>query len=269
IDHYIVVDWVGFVELIDALGGIDVEVPKAVSEFNTDVLNAWPTKTVPAGLQHMDGAQALGYSRTRIDGDLNRISRQQLVIRAAASKALSLGLVSRLPEVWDAYSSAIKTDVTTGLVPGYALLAQQLDLENIATLSLGPAMHGAVSEDNQAILVPNFDEIYAIIDEFMADAGVRAEAPRIAIEYTPGQEIAATLARDHLARYGVPLAWMALVEGAAAPPGVFDLGGADYSALKMTQLFKLQLLNPDVAAAAMVDFDIVVRIGEELESRSP
>ncbi|MDW8046819.1 MAG: LCP family protein, partial [Chloroflexota bacterium] len=49
IDHYVVIDWVGFVRLIDALGGIDVNVPETISDWGTDVLDVFPNRTVTAG----------------------------------------------------------------------------------------------------------------------------------------------------------------------------------------------------------------------------
>ncbi len=269
IDHYIVVDWVGFVRLIDALGGIEIDVPATLSEFNTDVLDAFPNKTVRAGPQQMNGEQALGYSRTRVDGDLNRIARQQLVIRAATRKAMSLGFIANLPEVWAAYGDAIKTDVTTGLIPGYALLAQKLDLEGMETLSLGPATYGTISEDGQAILVPIFDQVYEILDEFLADPGVRAERPVVAIEFPPGAEESAQAAREHLATYGVPFAWIRLIEGDGASPGIYALGEGEYTPRKLTALFRLQLLNPDDRALTMTDVDVLIRLRDTVEFRTP
>ena len=79
----------------------------------------------------MSGAQALGYSRVRVDGDLKRIERQQLVIQAVADRSVGLGLVSKLPETWDAYRHAIRTDIDTAQIPGFALLAKQMDLSRI------------------------------------------------------------------------------------------------------------------------------------------
>ncbi|MEX1102679.1 MAG: LCP family protein, partial [Dehalococcoidia bacterium] len=73
IHHWVVIDWDGFVRLIDAIDGIDITVPAKISDFGTDTLEMFPNNTVPAGPQHMDGAMALGYSRVRVDGDIKRI----------------------------------------------------------------------------------------------------------------------------------------------------------------------------------------------------
>ena len=269
IHYYVVIDWVGFVELIDALGGIDLVVPEDISDFGTDVLDVFPGNTVKAGEQHMDGAQALGYSRVRVDGDIKRIERQQIVIKAVAGKSVSLGYLARIPELWDSYRSSFRTDIETAQVPGFALLARQMNLDTIETFSLAPALYGGISEDAQLILLPNRDEMYAIIDRFFADPQVRADAPGIAIEYPEGQEEAARLALAHLEAYGIPREYLQMRKAEApGDPGIFDLSGKHYTAGKLAGLFDLRLLNPpaDLAAAGV---DVLVRLGPATALKTP
>lgn len=267
IHHFVSIDWVGFVRLIDAIGGIDIDVPATISDFGTDVLDAFPDSTVQAGPQHMTGAQALGYSRVRVDGDIKRIERQQVVIRAVANRAVSFGYIARLPELWNAYHDAIKSDVSAGQVPGYAFLASDTDLAHIETFSLASALYSGIAEDGALVLLPNNDAMFGIIDLFLSDPTTRKEAPAVAIEYPEGQEKAASDARDHLVAYGVPADYIHLVRGSAGTPGVFDFTGKSYTAAKMTGLFDLRLLNPDGPAPDGVD--ILVRLGESTKMKSP
>jgi LCP family protein required for cell wall assembly len=267
IDHYLVIDWVGFVELVDAIGGIDINVPEEIADFGTDVLEVFPGQTVKAGLQHMDGKQTLGYARVRVDGDIKRIERQQVVIRAVATRSVDFGYIAKLPELWDAYHQAIRTDIGTGLVPGYALLARQLDLGHIETFSLAPATYPGIAEDGALILLPNRDEVYGIIDQFMADPKTRDEHPTLALEYPPGEDTEAKQARDHLVAYGVPPEYIKLVKGEGGEPGIFDLTGKTYTAAKMAGLFNLRLLNAD--GAAPPGTDVLVRLGTALEMKTP
>lgn len=270
IDHYVVIDWVGFVKLVDAMGGVDVDVPEDISDFGTDVLSMFPDNTVKAGEQHFDGQEALGYSRVRVDGDLKRIERQQLVIRSLAARAVSLGYVAKLPQLWDAYNGAIKTDIDSGLVPGFALLAKQLDLDNIDNFSLGPATYSGISDDGQLILLSDQDQVYSIIDEFMADPQARDEAPEVEIDYPPGNVAEGKQAQTHLTQYGIPAAWIKLAPStdATAPPGIFDLTGKPYTAGKMTDLFNLKLLDVEPGDDP-AGVDVVVRLGPDTELKSP
>ena len=268
IHHFVVIDWVGFVSLIDAMGGIDVDVPEVISDFGTDVLDAFPNRTVQPGLQHMDGEMALGYSRVRTDGDLKRIERQQIVIRAVASKAVSLGYLTKIPELWSAYNETFRTDIENALIPGYALLGAKIDLANIESFSLGSTMYGAVSEDGQLILLPNRDEMYAVIDKFMADPALRDEAPVVALTYPPGMDDLADAARDHLVTYGVPPESILLTEdGTGAAPGIFNLTGKEYTAEKMTGIFDLRLLNPE--GEAPEGADVLIRLGPDTALKAP
>ncbi|MCK6565959.1 MAG: LCP family protein [Dehalococcoidia bacterium] len=267
IHHFVSIDWLGFVRLIDAIGGIDIDVPAPVSDYGTDVLDTFSGNTVPAGPQHMTGAQALGYSRVRVDGDIKRIERQQAVIRAVAARAVSFGYIARLPELWDAYHDAIKTDVNTGQVPGYALLAADTNLANIESFSLAGALYSGIAEDGALILLPNNDAMFDIIDLFLSDPRTRGEAPTVAIEYAAGQETAAGAAREHLLAYGVPAEYVQLLKGEGGTPGVFDFTGKSYTAAKLTSLFDLRLLNPDGPAPDGVD--VLVRLGESTKMKSP
>ena len=84
IDHLAVVDWTGFAALIDSIGGIDVMVPKTVTDSVHGV-------TWTAGPHRLDGAEALAYVSQRYGlprGDLDRVARQQVVLRAAMTSAL-------------------------------------------------------------------------------------------------------------------------------------------------------------------------------------
>lgn len=84
IDHLAIVDWDGYSALIDALGGIDVTIPKTV--YDSARKHTWT-----AGRHHLDGADALLYARERHGlpgGDLDRVRRQQAVLRSLSARAL-------------------------------------------------------------------------------------------------------------------------------------------------------------------------------------
>src|SRR5205807_1009730 len=92
IDKYVIVDFQGFQRVMDALGGVDVDVPDEVYDpyySETEKPGDYNPQHFYPGKQHMDGATALAYSRIRFSSDdLDRIQRQQRVIFAAIEKAL-------------------------------------------------------------------------------------------------------------------------------------------------------------------------------------
>ena len=105
IDHYAVVDFAGFEAMVDALGGLQVDVEEG------QVPPSWEVKE---GAQHLNGRRALIYSRYRntSGGDLDRIRRQQQVLAALRSKALSWRTAKRFPEITRVVADNVETDMS-------------------------------------------------------------------------------------------------------------------------------------------------------------
>lgn len=83
IDHYVEVDFAGFIDVVDAVDGIEVCVPEAIQDERTNL-------DMAAGTHQVNGAEALSFARTRAtpEGDLDRIDRQQQVLAALLNRAL-------------------------------------------------------------------------------------------------------------------------------------------------------------------------------------
>lgn len=103
IDHYAIVDFEGFASVIDAMGGVQV-----------DVKGQFPaTWHMDEGVKHLNGRRALMYARYRgtPDGDLGRIARQQQMVAALRSQALKWNTVKKLPEIATTMNKNITTDM--------------------------------------------------------------------------------------------------------------------------------------------------------------
>ncbi|MEV4464898.1 LCP family protein [Micromonospora echinofusca] len=116
IDHVMMVDFAGFKEIIDALGGIDIDAEKSFTSIHP------PFRTFRQGVQRMDGETALDYSRQRKqfpDGDFARIRHQQQVIKAILDRAVSGGIVTnpgKLNSFVKATSNAVSVDEKMSLL---------------------------------------------------------------------------------------------------------------------------------------------------------
>lgn len=111
IDEFVMIDFEGFEEVIDAVGGITINVREKIvdDEYPTDDYGT-TTLVINAGVQHMDGKTALAYARTRHqDSDDQRRERQMDVLRALLNKAQSLGSVTRIAQVINAVGDAVLT----------------------------------------------------------------------------------------------------------------------------------------------------------------
>jgi polyisoprenyl-teichoic acid--peptidoglycan teichoic acid transferase len=124
IHHVVVVDFDGFKELIDALGGIEVKVPKRILSnrfdcpYTPERCREWDGWRFEKGTQHMDGRRALVYSRIRtnqLDGadtDVSRGGRQQAVAEAVGDEIASFGTFLRLPFSGDSLAAPLTTDLS-------------------------------------------------------------------------------------------------------------------------------------------------------------
>lgn len=123
INHVIVADFTQFKDVIDAIGGVTVDVPeRIISNFDCPYTVArcarWRGWRFAKGEQHMDGRRALVYSRVRknalnpADTDITRIERQQQVLQAMLKKMTSLGTLVKLPFIGKKLVRPLATDVS-------------------------------------------------------------------------------------------------------------------------------------------------------------
>lgn len=111
IDYYVRLNFNAFIDVVDALGGVEVEVPYRIvgekDEFDRNTMNFEP------GLQVLDGRHALSLARTRkLDSDIERGKRQQQILTSLTQKASSITSLSKYDDVIEALGNNIKTDMT-------------------------------------------------------------------------------------------------------------------------------------------------------------
>lgn len=119
ITNYALIDFKGLESLVDALGGIEIDVPRALydPEFPADTGNGFAPFSIRAGKQTMNGKTALSYARCRkgnCGDDFGRSERQQAVIEAIRTKALSAGILTnpvRITQIMQALGKSFKTDL--------------------------------------------------------------------------------------------------------------------------------------------------------------
>jgi LCP family protein required for cell wall assembly len=169
IDNYVILDFEGVEKLIDAVGGVEVDIPYDLSVpewfYSDDDINGqW--LSFPSGVTRLDGYHAVAFGRHReYDSDLKRVKRQQLVVTAAIAKSFQLGLLNNPFDLWDAYVSTVKTDIARAKMPGYALLLKDTQGRPIKTFSLGdpvndvPTLTSFTTEQGAATLRYNAENV--------------------------------------------------------------------------------------------------------------
>ncbi|MFF8831224.1 LCP family protein [Streptomyces sp. NPDC015131] len=138
-DHFVEIDFHGFTQVIDVLGGVDITTTRPIHDPYSHL-------DLPAGSHHLDGEKALGLVRTRHgvgDGsDLGRIEVQQSFLKALSRQARSSGALSNPSELYrlaDITTRNITTDETLGSVQqlvGLARRVKDVDTRRLATVTL-------------------------------------------------------------------------------------------------------------------------------------
>ncbi|MCG7344308.1 LCP family protein [Sporosarcina sp. ACRSL] len=110
IDYYVKMNFNAFIDVVDALGGIEVEVPYNRLEKDENDRN---TIQLKKGLQKLDGRHALALARTRMaDSDIERGKRQQMIMQAIIKEMISVKSIGKYGDVIEAVGDNMKTDLT-------------------------------------------------------------------------------------------------------------------------------------------------------------
>lgn len=123
-ERFLVIDFQAFVRFVDAIGGIEVDLPTFVDDR--------PSSYFEAGVQTLDGAQALTLARVRSKySDLARIENQTIVIKAIFNRLKDPAIIIKLPQILSALEGSFKTDFSGSQITNLICLLPQLNSENI------------------------------------------------------------------------------------------------------------------------------------------
>lgn len=123
IQYYVLIDMAGFQQLIDALGGVDVNVPEDVP-IHADETFTTVAEWIPAGQQHLDGYHALWYARSRHGtSDYDRMARQLQIQEAVLAQFNAANVLTKFQEIAAAGSQVVKTDVPQSMLGYFVNLA--------------------------------------------------------------------------------------------------------------------------------------------------
>lgn len=185
INYYAWVGLDGFVKVIDTVGGVDVDVTHPITDdtYPDDVGNhtgdiyAYKRLYIPPGPQHLSGAEALEYVRSRhadLVGDFGRSARQQQVLNSLKVKLSNSSIIGELPQLANDLNGFVKTDMQLPDVLKVANFARTLDTNKINRVILGPPYSQAATLPNgTSIVEPHCDQIVPVIAK-MFDLGNKA-----------------------------------------------------------------------------------------------
>ncbi|NMB35515.1 MAG: LCP family protein [Firmicutes bacterium] len=158
IDHYITTDFDGFINIVDTLGGIELEVEKRMTYKGIDVdIDLQP------GYQHLDGEKALEYVRWRKDAeaDLGRVKRQQKFLKTLLQEIIAYKNILKFPRLLPQLAGSIKTDLELNQALKLANSLKNVEIEEINTFTL-PGEPGEVA--GVSYIFPENEEIRSLVD---------------------------------------------------------------------------------------------------------
>jgi len=285
VHYYVRINFSGFEKLVDAVGGLTVDVKEAIhDEAYPDGNYGTIVVDIPAGIQQMDGVTALRYARSRHGtSDYDRMARQQDVIMAARDKVLSLDIpLSRIPNLIELAGNSIQTDMNIDEVFALADIARKINRANIRYAIVEDSMTTTVTTPQGSMVeVADWEKVRRLVDELfpvsqpaaeptpsLAKAQLAAEGATIEIQ---NGTLVADLAWQtgqllHERGFGIVRATNA-DRFDYAQTLVVDYGGKRYSVESLAALMEVSsenvLRRPDVGS----DVDILVILGRDYAQR--
>lgn len=185
IQYFVEVNFAGFIQVIDALGGVTINVQSPVVDDRFPTESGRLTRVyIPSGVQHMSGAEALVYARSRhASNDFDRGERQQRVLVSLAGQLDPGAILPRINELAAALAFAVRTDVPRDLLDDLLGLAEEVDLETIRSYVFSVPVYGSEVQEPVYYIQPNIERIReAVRDAFVVDPELAALRERLAAE---------------------------------------------------------------------------------------
>ena len=254
IHYYVRVNFMAFQQIVDLVGGVDVYVEHEINDpAYPDMNNGYDPLWIPAGWQHMDGALALKYARTRhASSDFERAHRQQQVMLAVRDKVTHLGLVPgllpRSREIAATLGNSIQTDLTLDQLVRLAQLGNEIDRTRIRTAMIDETMTRSwTTPQGASVLVPDRAKMSVLHDLIFTPpaassdeaAQLAAESARIAVFNGTRTNGVATQAAERLKAQGLRVDWVGSADRVADQSLVLFYTGKVVSARVATRALGL------------------------------
>ncbi len=174
INHYVTLDFQGFVDLIDAMGGVDITIDRPL----VDPLSG---ANLSPGDHHLTGEQALAYTRSRATelGDIGRIQRQQHMFKELVAQKLNIQYLSNIPHYFNILIESTRTDLEVLTILRYSKAALSFDLESFGT-SIIPTHSDWIEDNTISVQIPDQEEARAMWQRILKGEA----ASRYNAEYT-------------------------------------------------------------------------------------
>jgi LCP family protein required for cell wall assembly len=239
INYYILADFSAFEKLIDQLGGVDVYVDRAISDplFPDAQMKGYSPFKISVGQQHLDGATALKYARSReTTSDFDRAARQQKVFQAVKDKALQSGVLANPKKIMDIVGTlgeSVRTNLSPAELKELAITLKEVPKDSVNTKVFTNSVGGELEDFNNGVyyLKPkggSYAKIQAIVENIFNSEYQSRETATVAIYYNAkGYTAANNLSKDLRDKYSYEIFSIAQSKTAITATTVTDYSGGN------------------------------------------
>jgi LCP family protein required for cell wall assembly len=210
VDHWAWIGYDGFARAVDQVGGVDMIVPCRVNlRYKPPTSDTETEMILEAGYQHLDGATALRYVRTRRDEtDFERESRQQQFLKEVWHQFRSASTILKIPQLWSDLKGSFATDLSLGDVLGLTPTILDLQPQHIRSLYIGRAqVQNWTTPGGARVLLPIPEKVQEVVANLYAPPppsdGAPKEIARVQVQNGTGRRDLAAIAADQLRWYGI------------------------------------------------------------------
>jgi polyisoprenyl-teichoic acid--peptidoglycan teichoic acid transferase len=272
IHYYAEVDFTGFINIVDTIGGVVIDNPAVLKDDNYE----WTRVYFPSGIQHMDGERALQYVRTRYDdNDFARGQRQQQVLRALRQQGVRLNLITQIRSLLQDVEENFRTDLSMRQSLALARIANNIDNDDIQSYSIIDCTTEDYVPDLYYYLIPDWDCIHDLMAEIFPEQDAD---PDELIDYSAGILVEngtfvdglAARTRDALLESGFQSVDVRQSEraGEIANSAIIGSGVREETLIAIaeqlgfdSEIVQIELDNPDFAPPG--DYRILVLLGDD------
>ena len=273
VDYFMEIDFNGFRSIIDALGGITLDVKKPLidSEYPTEDYGI-KRVYIPAGIQRMNGQVALEYARSRhSDSDLGRNQRQQEVLLAVREQGINLGLLTN-SQLQAALVGALKTDLQPGDILALGQTAVGIKRDAIKQFSIDANIAHNATIDGNDVLQADPAALSQLLKDFQSTSNTRAgpavkETARISVLNGTFQAGRAAITQKFLEAKGYPVASIDQAQDAGSyPQTVINVyNGKQQTANELASLLSVSPDRVRVKSSGPPGVDLEVICGDDLK----
>lgn len=286
IDYYARLDFSAFVDFIDQIDGVKVDVTETIE---LEIIDRDLDTVLDPGRYTLNGEQALAYARNRYNegGDFDRSRRQQQIIMGIRDRLLTPSiwarLISNAPALYDDYSQRITTNLPLEDALRLAVLAVQINQEDIDMAVIGTEqVQFGTSPDDRSILIPLPDKIRELRDRIFQTGGafspamegdaltlMQIEAARITIYDGTTDGVTGQQTADYLRSQGANIVSVTPAGQTYSTTSLIDHTGSPYTLAYLADLMRVGTYRIFQRVALDSSTDVEIWLGTDWQYNNP